>query len=116
MGLQALFQALESVQDINKIPIKRPENTFRTLPTFIAILGHSLHKDYNYTKNVYNRNKRYCNGLENQFINDYARYKSSKNQEISYENFIKKYISESIEDFNLSINKHMYLKIYKQLD
>jgi len=114
MSLNAMLQALESVQNY-QITSKINNFNFKYLPMFMSILGYNLHKNYEFTKRIYNQNKRYCNGLENQFRNDYIKYNESI-EEISYENYIKLYINDSIKDFEPSINRYMYLKILNLLN
>ena len=84
MSRKAFFQALESVSDntINKQWKPQTDNGIKSMTPFMAILGYKLHTNYEYTKKVYNMNKRYCNGIESQFYNDYT--KLSNNVDISY--------------------------------
>lgn len=125
MSRKAFFQALESVSDntINKQWKPQTNNGIKSMTPFMAILGYKLHTNYEYTKKVYNMNKRYCNGIESQFYNDYT--KLSNNVDISYENFIKTCVNEFINNSNYdniklqstevyiksSINRHMFEKI-----
>lgn len=125
MSQLAFFQALESVNDngMNNRQCK-PQiySGIRSMSPFMAILGYKLHTDYNYTKKVYNMNKRYCHGIESQFYNDYTKL---SNNDISYEDFVKCCINEFVNNSNYtniklysteiyiksSINKHMFEKI-----